>query len=189
MTMKVDRSAAVKQRIREEAGRLFSQQGFGGVGVRDIATAAGVDPAIVIRHFGTKENLFVQTVELPAGWHEIMSGPLEDLPARLLSLMLDNHAGNTRGRGAFNALLRASDRDEVRRSLSEGLHQLLIQPLIARLSGPDAKLRAHLFVATIIGILTTTWTIDDDTILVSGIQDVADVYSEPLSDILIGRSK
>lgn len=43
-------------RIRDAAIDLFGRDGFG-TGVRAIATAAGVSPALVIHHFGSKEGL------------------------------------------------------------------------------------------------------------------------------------
>lgn len=43
-------------RIRDSAIEVFGQQGFG-VGVRAIATAAGVSPGLVNHHFGSKDGL------------------------------------------------------------------------------------------------------------------------------------
>jgi len=43
--------------IRDAALRLFSEPGGADASVRDIAAAAHVSPALVIRHFGSKEGL------------------------------------------------------------------------------------------------------------------------------------
>ncbi|OBG34599.1 TetR/AcrR family transcriptional regulator [Mycobacterium sp. E3198] len=50
-----DRTA--RARIRDEALRLFAQRGPDAVTMRDIAGAAGVSPALLIRHYGSKEGL------------------------------------------------------------------------------------------------------------------------------------
>lgn len=50
-----DRTA--RARIRDEALRLFGNHGPDAVTVRHIAAAAGVSPALVIRHFGSKDGL------------------------------------------------------------------------------------------------------------------------------------
>lgn len=43
--------------IRDAALRLFADHGADGVTIRQIASAAKVSPALVIRHFGSKEGL------------------------------------------------------------------------------------------------------------------------------------
>jgi TetR/AcrR family transcriptional regulator, regulator of cefoperazone and chloramphenicol sensitivity len=50
-----DRTA--RARIRDEALRLFAERGPDAVTVRDIAAAAGVSPALVVRHYGSKDGL------------------------------------------------------------------------------------------------------------------------------------
>lgn len=55
-----DRTA--RARIRDEALRLFAERGPDAVTMRDIAAAAGVSPALVVRHYGSKDGL-VETVD------------------------------------------------------------------------------------------------------------------------------
>lgn len=43
--------------IRDEALRLFAERGLNAVTIRQIATAAGVSPGLVMHHFGSKEGL------------------------------------------------------------------------------------------------------------------------------------
>ncbi|RAV06203.1 TetR/AcrR family transcriptional regulator [Mycobacterium colombiense] len=50
-----DRTA--RARIRDEALRLFAQRGPDAVTLRDIANAASVSPALLIRHYGSKDGL------------------------------------------------------------------------------------------------------------------------------------
>ena len=50
-----DRTA--RARIRDEALRLFGDHGPDGVTIRDVAAAAGVSPALIIRHYGAKDGL------------------------------------------------------------------------------------------------------------------------------------
>jgi AcrR family transcriptional regulator len=50
-----DRTA--RARIRDEALRLFAERGPAAVTMRDIATAADVSPALLIRHYGSKDGL------------------------------------------------------------------------------------------------------------------------------------
>ena len=47
-----------KKQLLEIAMNLFSQQGFDGTSTREIADAAGINEALIFRHFRTKEDLF-----------------------------------------------------------------------------------------------------------------------------------
>ncbi len=43
--------------LRDTALSLFAERGVDGVSVRDVASAAGVSPGLVVHHFGTKDAL------------------------------------------------------------------------------------------------------------------------------------
>ncbi|MBC3192286.1 TetR/AcrR family transcriptional regulator [Pseudonocardia sp. C8] len=71
-----DRTA--RARIRDEALRLFADHGPDAVTVRDIATAAGVSPALVVRHYGSKDGL---------------RDAVDDHVAQVFEVMLDQVSG------------------------------------------------------------------------------------------------
>ena len=52
-----------KSRLLTIAERLFAEQGFGGVSVRQLTSAAGVNLAAVNYHFGSKEGLLAAIFE------------------------------------------------------------------------------------------------------------------------------
>jgi AcrR family transcriptional regulator len=47
-----------RKQLLEIAMKLFSERGFDGTSTREIAQAAGVNEALIFRHFRTKEGLF-----------------------------------------------------------------------------------------------------------------------------------
>ena len=49
-----------RERLLDEAERLFAQKGYNAVTVREITAAAGSNLAAVNYHFGNKENLYVE---------------------------------------------------------------------------------------------------------------------------------
>jgi AcrR family transcriptional regulator len=49
---------AVRERILEEATRLFSTKGYNGLSVREIVEAAGITKPTLYYYFGSKEKLF-----------------------------------------------------------------------------------------------------------------------------------
>jgi TetR/AcrR family transcriptional regulator, regulator of cefoperazone and chloramphenicol sensitivity len=52
-----DGDLTAKANIRNAALRLFAERGHDAVTVREIAAAAGVSPALVVHHFGSKDGL------------------------------------------------------------------------------------------------------------------------------------
>lgn len=52
-----------KKRIIDAAMKLFSEQGFDGTSTRQIAEAAGINEALIFRHFKTKEELYWSVLE------------------------------------------------------------------------------------------------------------------------------
>jgi TetR/AcrR family transcriptional regulator len=52
-----------KQQLIEVAIDLFSKKGFGGTTTKEIAAAAGVNEAIIFRHFATKQQLYAAILD------------------------------------------------------------------------------------------------------------------------------
>ncbi|MGH3097794.1 MAG: TetR/AcrR family transcriptional regulator [Streptosporangiales bacterium] len=73
-----DRTA--RARIRDEALRLFGERGTGAVTIRDIAAAAGVSPALVVRHYGSKDGLCAEVDEHVARVFEAMLAQVVEKP-------------------------------------------------------------------------------------------------------------
>lgn len=66
-----------KQQIIDTAVRLFATKGFEGTSIRDLATAAGVNVAMINYYFGSKEKLFESMVEVRASYVRGMLDELE----------------------------------------------------------------------------------------------------------------
>lgn len=138
----------------------FAERGYDATSLRSIAAEAGVDPALVIHYFGSKESLFTEATGLP-----------EELPALFRSLAglgtRDRLEALVRGyvrfsdsddsRNAMIALVRSAvSSDKAAAMLREFMTAELL-PTVAGLSagqdaGPDARFRASLVAAQLIGI-------------------------------------
>ena len=81
-----DRSRAsgqeTRRRILAAADDLFSARGYEDVTVRDIAAAADADPALVIRYFGSKNELFLLVRQPDL---ELKAAPGQPLTARIVT--------------------------------------------------------------------------------------------------------
>jgi AcrR family transcriptional regulator len=79
------RDLTARATIRNAALRLFAHHGPDAVTVREIATQAGVSPALVLHHFGSKDGL---RAEVDAFAAKAFDGIFEALPAEDLAEML-----------------------------------------------------------------------------------------------------
>ena len=52
-----------KEQILTAAGELFARKGFAGTTTRELATAAGLNEALLFRHFGNKEEIYWAVLE------------------------------------------------------------------------------------------------------------------------------
>jgi len=147
--------------IRAAAGVLFTRRGYAATSVRDIAAAASVDPALVIRHFGSKEALFLETMQLELGMQPFDSGPLDTLGERFIRSLLE---ADDDVKGVFLALLRASDAGDVNLRLREVHERDFVAPLRERLTGPDAELRSRLAASVVGGLLYSLWVVGDEAL-------------------------
>ncbi len=138
------------------ARRKFATRGYDATSLRSIAAEAGVDPALVIHYFGTKDELFAAATGLPSGlaarFGSLATLPLRDAVQAIVRTYLQLVDGD-QSRNAILALVRSAvSNDKAAAMLREFLTAELL-PVIARLAGhQDAPLRASLVVAHLIGI-------------------------------------
>jgi AcrR family transcriptional regulator len=180
----VDRSAAVKQAILAASRELFAVEGFEATGIRDIAAAAGVNPAIVIRHFGSKERLFVQAVDVSANWTAILDGPIEQLGTRIVRVMFRERRRG--GLPIFGSVVRASGRPDIHDHLRRSIEELFARPLIERIPGLDADLRAHLAAAQMVGLMSALAVYDDPGVIDADEDQLVRLYGASLQVLLTG---
>jgi AcrR family transcriptional regulator len=64
------RGRRTRERILQEAARLFRQRGFHGVGIEDIGATVGMSSTALYRHFASKLDLYVALLETVAGFSE-----------------------------------------------------------------------------------------------------------------------
>lgn len=144
-----------KQSILESARAVFAERGFDKASIRAIAAQAQVDPALVHHYFGTKEKLFLASMNAPIDPAELipkaLAGPRDEAGERLVRLVLsvwDSQAG-----AAAIALLRSAMSNEwTARLMREFVITQVLRRAVAELAIDEAQAptRAAL-VATQIG--------------------------------------
>lgn len=83
---------ATRAAILAAARQRFARDSYDNVGIRDIASDAGVDAALVPRYFGSKEELFRTLLNRPEKVERMLNlygGSVDALPERTADLILE----------------------------------------------------------------------------------------------------
>lgn len=99
--MPTPKSLATSKKILKTAAKLFDKYGFYNVSIKEIASGAKINSALISYHFGSKKNLYLAVLEkqvetllkLEETIRELEAPPLEKLNAFLTGIMqlqLDN---------------------------------------------------------------------------------------------------
>jgi AcrR family transcriptional regulator len=134
----------------------FAQSAYDGASMRGIAARAGVDPALVHHYFGSKEQLFLEAMDIPFAPSEvaaeIFGGALDGMGERAVRTFLTVW-GDPLRRAPILALVRSAMSNEVAAAL---LRQFARRSILARavsnLDIPDRELRTEAMVSHLIGI-------------------------------------
>jgi AcrR family transcriptional regulator len=137
------RRAATAQRILEAAQFEFGDHGLEGTTVRAIAQRAGVDPSLVIQHYGSKNDLFAIAARLDRGStdKDVVGHLFDVLDVRLSGLPPETRA-------LVRSMLTAP---EATRAMKAFLDERVVN-LTRTSDDGDAELRAALTVSSILGL-------------------------------------
>ncbi|WP_162940093.1 TetR/AcrR family transcriptional regulator [Gryllotalpicola protaetiae] len=171
-----------KQAIAHAARELFEAKGYAAVSIREIAAAAGVDPALVIRHYHSKDELFVRVIGFDEHFAPHLDGPLETVGERLAAYLLD--PAHTHLRQTFRALVRASDHEIVRVELDGSMSRLLVKKLSERMQGEDALVRAWLVSAQLVGLIHSWDAVGGDSATPENRARVARLYGAAIQQLI-----
>lgn len=179
-------SDATKGAIVKAARRLFSIAGYRSTSVRAIAKEARIDPALVIRYFGSKEDLFLEALAIDDFSEVALAGPLEGMGNRIVLEMI---SGDIQGKlNAYVSLMQASDSEAIRSRLQEVVRTGFVTRLAQRLTGEDGELRAYLISAQIGGLINSLAVIQHEVLLAAPVETIARHYGAAIQLLIDGDS-
>lgn len=147
-----ERRRQTEERILTAARALFAEVGYDRATIRGVAAAAGVDPALVMQYFGTKQQLFRQAIHART-IHAEGEQPLQVSPQRLAELLLDAirfKLGEVDD-GSL-ALIRSMLTHPEAADQFRDATATQVREFAASIPQPDAELRASLMVAISMGL-------------------------------------
>ncbi|HBU63588.1 MAG: hypothetical protein CMH91_11525 [Oceanicaulis sp.] len=142
---------ATEAKILDAARRLFAHDTYDNVGIRDIASEAGVDSALIGRYFGSKEGLFLEALENGRNHPEFLLEGRSGMAALAAEMLTDGPQDDDKLVDLLIMLNSASSSNAacaVRDSIETRFHK----PVAALLEGEQCDLRARLFGSVLMGL-------------------------------------
>jgi AcrR family transcriptional regulator len=151
-------AAATRAAILASAREAFARAGFDGVGVREIASRAGVTAMLVNRYFGSKERLFAEVVAATRATPDILTPEnlrAPDFAERIAATLVDITKAGAPPLDGFLVMLHSASSERAaelgRGQIEEHYHRALTGTLAG--SGVDlAAERAALVLAVVAGV-------------------------------------
>lgn len=148
-----------RQAILAAARARFAADGFTATTIRGVAADAGVDAALVMQFFRSKNELFAAVMSVPSDaltrFSTAFEGADDHLGERVVRAFLDVWEEDTRSAEPLMAMLRgAVANDGANEQLREFLQErLLVDALAARAVQDDVMLRVGIVSSMLVGLV------------------------------------
>lgn len=190
-TSKRKKSEITREAILESARELFQQKSYDQVGVREIASRAGVDAAMVNRYFGSKMGLFDELFSELEDYDELYDVPLSELGERLARFVIE---GELRTRAGATlpirndrtlTILRSVGCQEALPMLRDVIAKRLTAPLLRALADEEQAVeKAALIVSSCFGFILIHRMIGAACVMEADRDTVKDLLSKNLQAII-----
>jgi AcrR family transcriptional regulator len=180
---------ATRSTILEAARTAFAHKGFAGTTIRGVASAAGVDAALVHHYFGTKDDLFLAAMELPVDPRQILGPAIEGGPdgagERLLRAFLamwDDPEISPSLIGIVRSALQPGG--EV--LITEGFVPVVLLPVGAALGIDRPEVRMPLVISQAAGLILTRYLVRLEPVASMSADQVVATYAPVIQHYLTG---
>ena len=183
--------SGTRDAVLRAARERFARDGYAGTTIRAIATMAGVDPALVIHFFGSKDALFAACIEFPQDYNELirqmLAGDKETVGERLTRFYFEMWEDAKTGESLL-AMLRsiASNQDAATMA-----HELISSQLVARLVEADEydhpELRFTLASGQLFGVMFARHVVEVDPLAAVPLDDLVQQVAPSVQRYLTGE--
>jgi AcrR family transcriptional regulator len=156
-------ASGTREAILLAARARFAEVGYDRATIRAIATRAGVDPALVMHFFGSKQQLFLAAIELTIQPREAIPAMLEDgldgLGERLARFYLQMWEQPETRDGLAGIMRSAFSHEDAAALLRAFLGREVLGRLALSLEGEDVELRVGLAGSHLVGIAIARYVV------------------------------
>jgi AcrR family transcriptional regulator len=188
--------SSTRAMITAAAAERFTAAGYDATSLRQVAADAGVDPALVRRFFGTKEQLFTAVasavIDPGLALAAVTEGPAEAAGERLLRHYL-TLLGDVSQPGPLLGLVRSAVTSEhaarlLRQFLAEGLLRDIADSLTTDRPGPGRPgLGAALTASQLVGLAVARYAVQLPPLTAAGTEELVAAVAPVLQYYLTGH--
>jgi AcrR family transcriptional regulator len=146
-------AASTRAEILSAARVRFGAEGYERTTVRSVAADVGIDPALVIRYFGSKDGLFAAAAEFTLDLPDLTAAR----PDALAEILLPRFFAVWEHDGAFLPLLRAAATSPAAAAAMREVFTAQVAPTLAAVTPDRPTERAALLGSFIIGLATSRY--------------------------------
>ena len=167
-----DRRRRTEAAILRAAQELFAETGFERTTIRAVAARAGIDPALVMQHYGSKEGLFAAAARWSSDHARILTATSDSLPAAAIEDLLQKFEGDSDREAAVALLRNCLTHPSASRIMRDEVMCDRAAAVAAALDGPDIELRASLFGACMMGLGLARYLLELEPLASASREDV-----------------
>lgn len=179
-----ERRRRTEATILEAAQRLFAELGFERTTIRGVAAQAGIDPALVMQYFGSKEGLFAASARTFADRKRALDAPLEDLVSAAIADLFAGFEDREQAAATVAVIRNCLTHERAREIMRDEVMSPRHAKLAETIGGPDAELRAGLLAGVMIGTIIARYLIELPSVAGASQEDVERVL-KPVLEALV----
>ena len=182
-------ASSTRDQVLAAARRAFTDKGYTGASVRQVATDAGVDPGMIRHWFGDKAGLFRAAMEPTPD--ELLAGVFDAGPDGLGERLLRRLLVVWDAAGAHSPMIilvrSAVSHDESTVLLRTFVTEQILGRLSGVLGGPDGALRASLVGSQMIGLVMARYVVRVEPLASAPVDAVVAAVAPTIQRYLTGE--
>ncbi|MEU4873210.1 TetR family transcriptional regulator [Streptomyces sp. NPDC021608] len=177
---------ATKAAILRAARHLLARHAHADLTLKAVAERAGVSPPLVLKYFGNKDALFARVMSFEEDADALLDAPPAELGRHMVRHVLVSQL--ERGADPVLRIAFAPLHGEHGDVLRATFRAQVSDKLAARLTGPDAAVRAELAIAALLGLGVMFGIARGAALRAMPVEDVVDRYGPTVQAHLDGRA-
>jgi AcrR family transcriptional regulator len=183
-------ASGTREAILLAARERFAEVGYDRATIRAIAVQAGVDPALVMHFFGSKQQLFLAAIELTINPADVvpalLEGGLDGIGERFAGLYLGIWESPETRDGLTGIMRSALTHEDAAAMLRGFLGSEVLGRLAPSLPGDDAALRVTLAGSHLVGLAMARYVVKVEPLASADLETIVAAVAPAIQRYLAG---